>query len=138
MGLSELYTFGHERASQQDGIDSIDAQHGDRGATNGRLPHQLRPRPSKVITPDVSPRIEQPRHFSSFLIQSCQIRSLVRVAAKAGPAKILQLRDATVFLCNDMVGLKSQLGHRLRQVAILTAKASASSDLAAQTRTHRR
>jgi len=108
-GLSKLNTFGHERASQQDGIDSVDAQHVDRGATNRRLPHQFRPRPSKLITPSVSPRIEQPRHFPSLLIQSCQIWSLVRVAAEAGPAKIFQRRGTTVFLCNDVIGLKSQL-----------------------------
>jgi hypothetical protein len=91
-----------------------------------------------MLSPNIPSWIEQSGHLARSLIQPCQIQPLVRIAAKTRPAQILQRRGTAMLLCHHMVGLKSQLGHRLGQAAILATEARALSDLAAQSRTHDR
>jgi hypothetical protein len=95
-------------------------------------------RPIAVLPASFGPdhRIEQAMHSSRALIQAGKIRTLVRVAAKTSPGQIRDGIRSAMFLRHHVIDLEAQFRHRLRQMAVLAARAGTLSYQTSDARTH--
>lgn len=91
----------------------------------------------KVITPGVSPRIEQCRYRARIGIDAREVRPFVRVAAVAGEREATGIVDATVLPRYDVFDMERNKWRRiLWHTAILTRVASTPSNNLPQTWFH--
>jgi hypothetical protein len=84
----------------------------------------------KVTTLLLPSRVKQGNEATRLRVDRRQIRAFEPVAQCACPRKVLNLRLATVFFGNDVVGFKRQVGIILVRQTILAAILSAFARLA--------
>ena len=80
--------------------------------------------PAEMLIPNVLPWTEQPDYFICHWINTGNIRPLVHVAGKTRPGQVLEFRRTAMFLSDDVIQVKREIGHLLRQATILTSTSS--------------
>jgi hypothetical protein len=77
---------------------------------------------AEMLFPTIIPGVKQPHHFPRRGITAHQIRSLVKIAVRAGEREVVDSGRAPVLAGNDVLDVKGSVGFILgMQTAILTA-----------------
>lgn len=124
-------TFGQQGPPKQHTIRPVDAQDMDGGPALRRFTFKLSTCPSEVSAPFIHARIEETHDHASAVIDACQVRAFVGIAAEAGPAKILKRSGATVLFRDQVIHLKSEFGQVFREMTIFAPEPRALANLAA-------
>ena len=105
-----------------------------RGSTDSRAAGKSSSHPLEVSIPLVRPRMEESNQLARVRICSGDVRTLMRIAVKAGEGEVFQDSQPSVLACNDVIGGKGQRIDVSRKVAILTSILGAAPDLPATSR----
>jgi hypothetical protein len=99
----------------------VDAEHLNRGTTDGCLSSEEGTGPFKMSTPFILTRVEESYDLEGLRITACNVRSYEGVAVEASESEVSWLCRAAMLLGDDVVGVKRKLRKGGRKVAVFAA-----------------
>jgi hypothetical protein len=130
--LSRKSAFLNQHAPYRHAQREIDRKHRNRGSTGRSRPNKPRPRPPKMLLPNIPSRMKQRCELPRLRVQPRDVRTLELIASAAAESKVIERRFAAVLAGDHMIENMRQLDRSIGDAAILALMTSQPADLAIQ------